>query len=173
MSGNSRAKCKLGAIPSLFSFLQVTATHQLATALSTLSLSVRPWLLACSSPAASPEGHLGSATLLQDEPTATAQQAATMEWEIAENLSGTAGGSGDSKGFKKQSSWLAGAAAAGIPGGVAEERWQAFLSRGSAVLSEALLLSLPGLDANDPPKTLATLQLYFATFSCVSEFKTY
>ncbi|CAI5465839.1 unnamed protein product [Closterium sp. Yama58-4] len=45
--------------------------------------------------------------------------------------------------------------------------WQEMIGRAREVVSEALVATLPGIDANDPPKTLATLHLYLSVFSSV------
>ncbi|CAI5499281.1 unnamed protein product [Closterium sp. Naga37s-1] len=45
--------------------------------------------------------------------------------------------------------------------------WQEIIGRAREVVSEALVATLPGIDANDPPKTLATLHLYLSVFSSI------
>jgi hypothetical protein len=42
------------------------------------------------------------------------------------------------------------------------------LAAGRAAIADALMHTLPGIDANDPPKTLATLQFYASVLSSVS-----
>lgn len=41
------------------------------------------------------------------------------------------------------------------------------LAAGRTILAEAMQATLPGIDANDPPKTLATLQLYYSVLSSI------
>lgn len=94
--------------------LQVTATHQLESAVTTLALCTRPILLA--SPAT------GSA------------EADAMELDD-------------------------------VPLGTAHVGQ---LAAGRAAIADALMHTLPGIDANDPPKTLATLQFYASVLSSVS-----
>ncbi|GBG77688.1 hypothetical protein CBR_g24134 [Chara braunii] len=46
------------------------------------------------------------------------------------------------------------------------------LALGRELIAEAMLRTLPGIDANDPPKTVATLQFYYSVFSsigCIGE----
>lgn len=47
------------------------------------------------------------------------------------------------------------------------ETWES-LSKCKKTLVDAMFSTLLGLDANDPPKTLATLQLYLSVLSSVS-----
>ncbi|CAI7790457.1 unnamed protein product [Closterium sp. NIES-54] len=47
------------------------------------------------------------------------------------------------------------------------DTWQEMIGRAREVVSEALVATLPGIDANDPPKTLATLHLYLSVFSSI------
>lgn len=94
--------------------LQVTATHQLESAVTTLALCTRPILLA--SPAS---GSPGADPMELDE----------------------------------------------VPLGAAHVGQ---LASGRAAIADALMHTLPGIDANDPPKTLATLQLYASVLSSVS-----
>ncbi|CAI5979800.1 unnamed protein product [Closterium sp. NIES-65] len=58
-----------------------------------------------------------------------------------------------------------GAVGAGEGGGM--DTWQEMIGRAREVVSEALVATLPGIDANDPPKTLATLHLYLSVFSSI------
>lgn len=84
---------------------QITATHQLETALGTLALAARPILLA----------------------STRHSQNADMSSETRESL-----------------------------------------LKCKKTIVDALFSTLLGLDANDPPKTLATLQLYCSVLSSVS-----
>ncbi|CAI5457523.1 unnamed protein product [Closterium sp. Yama58-4] len=52
-------------------------------------------------------------------------------------------------------------------GGNGMGTWQEMIGRAREVVSEALVATLPGIDANDPPKTLATLHLYLSVFSSI------
>jgi hypothetical protein len=51
--------------------------------------------------------------------------------------------------------------------GMSLETWESF-SKCKRTLVDAMFSTLLGLDANDPPKTLATLELYCSVLSSVS-----
>ena len=174
--------------PSSF-LLQVTATHQLPVALSTLALSARPWMLALASLSPSPSQPESSATSPSPSPSlswaspAALSAASLADVDSSVSTGGRAGAGAVRAGglpaaeaaaeaaagvAAEAAAGVAAEAAAGVAAGSAEGRWAEFVTSGASVLCEALFVSLQGLDANDPPKALATLQLYFAVLSCVS-----
>ncbi|CAI5985244.1 unnamed protein product, partial [Closterium sp. NIES-64] len=125
----------------------VTATHQLESALSTLALSVHPLLLVVTTHQL--ESALSTLALSVRPLLLAAAQTLTDQDSTLDSME--VDGSG--------------AVGAGEGGGM--DTWQEMIGRAREVVSEALVATLPGIDANDPPKTLATLHLYLSVFSSV------
>ncbi|GJP38312.1 hypothetical protein CLOM_g22765 [Closterium sp. NIES-68] len=84
-------------------------------------------------------------TTQADDPSTTARTAAPYSMEV-DGAGGEGAGEGSGEGM---------------------DTWQEMIGRAREVVSEAMVATLPGIDANDPPKTLATLHLYLSVFSSI------
>ncbi|CAI7905570.1 unnamed protein product [Closterium sp. NIES-53] len=143
---------------------QVTTTHQLESALATLACHCCPF-----SPSPKP-----SLLLPFSSSTRCHQVTATHQLESALStlalsvrpLLLAASQTPSEQDSTPESMDVDGPAAVGAgEGGM--DTWQEMIGRAREVVSEALVATLPGIDANDPPKTLATLHLYLSVFSSI------
>ena len=110
----------------------VTAARQYGNAIQTLSLCVRPLLLAGLSSSASPSAF--SAPFFTTTTTTT---------------NGTMNGTAGDVEMEESIAMMRGTAAQSV--------------------ASALMRTLPGIDANDPPKSLAVFRLYCCVLSCAGE----
>jgi len=138
----------------------VTAARQYGNAIQTLSLCIRPLLLAGLPSSNNPDSI--AAALTNNTPNSTTTSTTSAGgWGP-----GSAFGSGTKNGPAVPTSNNPNTATTDTE---MSETIEEMRANAAQSVASALMATLPGIDANDPPKSLAVFRLYCCVLSCIGE----